>query len=169
MDFRVFCGHTVIKDIPGFLKQISSVSSENGTIIQAMNAGMIVGEKHVAFAVEKALRAIANKCNAANDPGIEIMRYASGKRQIGDAFLMGVHEGEMDIVFVVLGDPENISCSLAELGGLVCKKDVIEYSARKREAILSQFDITEKEIGAVGEEMVPELVLERVALVDVLK
>ncbi|MDW7730896.1 MAG: KEOPS complex subunit Cgi121, partial [Methanolobus sp.] len=91
MDFRLFCGHKNIESVPDFLAQVSSVSSENGTIIQAMDAGKIAGEKHVIFAIEKALRAIDNNCNAAKDPGIEIMRYASGKRQIGEAFSMGVH------------------------------------------------------------------------------
>ncbi|MBN2110482.1 MAG: hypothetical protein JW705_05270 [Methanosarcinaceae archaeon] len=169
MDFRVFCGHTHIGSVPEFMKQVSSISSENGTVIQAMDAGKIAGERHVILAIEKALRAIANNCNAAKDPGIEIMRYASGKRQIEEAFSMGVHEGEMDIVFVILGDPENMSLSEKALEGLTSKTSAIEYTASKRSAILSQFGITAKEIGAAGEEMIPELVLERVALVDVLK
>ena len=169
MDFRVLCGHMNIGNVPGFLEQILLISSENGTVIQSLDAGKIAGKKHVIFAIEKALRAIDNNCNVAKDPGIEIMRYASGKRQIGEAFSMGVHEGAMDLVFVVLGDPEPISSSVSRLEKLISKNNAIEYSADKRETILSQFDITEKEIEAVGEEMIPDLVLERVALVDVLK
>ncbi len=169
MDFKIFCGHTDIENVPRFLKRISDISSNNGTIIQAMNAEKIAGEKHVVLAIEKALRAIDNKSNAANDPGIEIMRYAAGKRQIGDAFSMGLHEGEMDLVFVVLGNPESISASIASLEKLISSKNVIEYGPGKRDAILSQFDIGEKEIEAAGEEMIPDLVLERVALVDLLK
>ena len=169
MDFRVFSGNLNIENVPEFLKMVSSISSENGTVIQTMDAGKIAGEKHVIFAAEKALRAIINNCNAAKDPGIEVMRYASGKRQIGEAFSMGVHEGEMNLVFVVLGDPEPISCSMSALEKFVNKNNSMEYSASKREAILSQFCITEKEIEAAGEEMIPDLVLERVALVDVFK
>ncbi|WP_406658169.1 KEOPS complex subunit Cgi121 [Methanolobus sp. ZRKC2] len=169
MDFRVLCGHMNIGNVPEFLARLSLISSDNGTIIQAMDVGKVAGEKHIMFAVEKALRAINNNCNAAKDPGIEIMRYASGKRQIGEAFSMGVHEGEMDLVFVILGDSENISISMSALEKLVSRNNSIDYSAEKKEAILSQFDITSKEIDAVGEEMIPDLVLERVALVDVLK
>ncbi|MDW7733253.1 MAG: KEOPS complex subunit Cgi121, partial [Methanolobus sp.] len=79
---------------------------------------------------------------------------------------------EMDLVFIILGDPEDISRSLSaleDLTDIINKGNTIDYSASKREAILFQFDITDKEIEAAGEEMIPGLVLERVALVDVLK
>ena len=42
-------------------------------------------------------------------------------------------------------------------------------SDSKREGILSLFNITDAEIEASGEEHIPELVIERVALVDILK
>jgi KEOPS complex subunit Cgi121 len=169
MSFQILGGSTYIRKVPEFLGQISSIASANSTAIQAMDAGKIAGEKHVRFAAQKALRAIQENYNAAKDPGIEIMRYASGKRQIEEAFSMGVHEGEMDLVFVIMGDAEGVNRSIESLKGMVSEKDVIGYSSRKRDSIISQFDITEKEIEATGEGMIPDLVIERVALVDVLK
>ncbi|HML26042.1 MAG TPA: hypothetical protein PKC27_05040, partial [Methanomethylovorans sp.] len=47
--------------------------------------------------------------------------------------------------------------------------DVIAYLSSKRDEMIMQFGITADEIEVVGEQMVPELVIERVALVDVLK
>jgi KEOPS complex subunit Cgi121 len=169
MSFQILGGSTHIRKVPEFLGQISSIASENSTVIQAMDAGKIAGEKHVRFAVQKAMRAIEENYNAAKDYGIEIMRYASGKRQIEEAFSMGVHEGDMDLVFVVVGDVEGVNRSIESLRNVISEKDVIGYSSRKRDNIISQFDITEKEIEATGEEMIPDLVIERVALVDVLK
>ncbi|MDP2217335.1 MAG: KEOPS complex subunit Cgi121 [Methanolobus sp.] len=169
MSFQILGGSTHIRKVPEFLGQISSIASANSTVIQAMDAGKIAGEKHVRFAVRKALRAIEENYNAAKDPGIEIMRYASGKRQIEEAFSMGVHEGDMDLVFVIVGDAGGVNRSMESLRSVISEKDIIGYSSRKRDNIISQFDITEKEIEATGEEMIPDLVIERVALVDVLK
>jgi KEOPS complex subunit Cgi121 len=46
---------------------------------------------------------------------------------------------------------------------------VLEYRPEKRAVLMEHFGIGEAEILAVGEAKLPELVLERVALVDVLK
>ncbi|MEZ5336009.1 MAG: KEOPS complex subunit Cgi121 [Methanolobus sp.] len=104
MEFSIIGGSAFIGSVPDFLSSVKSVSSANKTIIQAMDASKIAGEEHVRFAIKKAIRAIDNKSNVAKDAGIEIMRYASGKRQIGEAFSLGVHEGQMDLVFAVAGD-----------------------------------------------------------------
>lgn len=169
MSFQILGGSMHIRKVPEFLGQVSSVASANSTIIQAMDAGKIAGERHVLFAVQKALRAFEGNSNSAKDLGIEIMRYASGKRQIEEAFSMGVHEGNMDLVFVIIGDTEAVNSSVESLKGMLDEKEVISYSSQKRDSIVSQFDITVNEIEAAGEELIPDLVIERVALVDVLK
>ena len=55
---------------------------------------LIAGEKHLHFAVGKALRALAAGTNIRKDPGIEIMSYAAGERQIERSFSIGLQEGE---------------------------------------------------------------------------
>jgi Uncharacterized conserved protein len=169
MEFKMTGGSISIDSVPDFLKMVRSVSSDYKTIIQAMDAGKIAGEEHLLFAVRKALRAKENNCCMARDLGIEIMRYASGKKQIEEAFSMGVHEGQMDVAFVVLGDNENVKQSVRALKDIIEEAPVIEYNSSKRAALIEQFSITDKEVLAAGEDMIPSLVLERVALVDVLK
>ncbi|MDI3539758.1 MAG: hypothetical protein PWR29_1954 [Methanolobus sp.] len=169
MSFQILAGSIHISEVPEFLAGVSSVASANGTVIQAMDAGKIAGERHVRFAVQKATRAFEGNYNSAKDLGIEIMRYASGKRQIEEAFSMGVHEGDMDIVFVIIGGEEGVDRSAESLKGIIEEKDTLAYSLLKRESIISQFDITAKEIEAAGEDILSDLVIERVALVDVLK
>jgi KEOPS complex subunit Cgi121 len=119
--------------------------------------------------VAKALRAFEQQRNAAKDMGIEIMRYASGKRQIEEAFSMGVRQGQNNVVFVVIGEVDSVFVCLDILREMVVPCDVIQYLLSKREEIIRQFEITTDEIAVVGEQMIPELVIERVALVDVLK
>ena len=162
-------GSIYIDSVPDFLKAVRSVSSNYNTIIQAMDAGKIAGEDHLLFSVRKALRAKTNNCCIARDMGIEIMRYASGKKQIEEAFSMGVRDGQMDVIFVVLGEKEDVEQSVRALKDLIEEAPVVEYTISKRLALIEQFSITDKEVQAAGEEMIPSLVLERVALVDVLK
>ncbi len=84
---------------------------------------------------------------------------------------MGVRNGRNNVILVAVG--ENIPAAVAgELENLVNSSDaadVTRYGPGKRDSIVSFFGITESEIAAVGEAKIPELVLERVALVDVLK
>jgi KEOPS complex subunit Cgi121 len=134
-----------------------------------MDSDKIAGEDHIAFAVEKALRAMENGFNIARDTGVEIMRYASGKRQIEEAFSMGVREGEMNVVFVVLGEPEEVDITIRDLANLIEEKPVVDYSESKNKILAIQFSITEQEIAAAGKDRIPQMVLERIALVDILK
>lgn len=171
-EIQIICGSVRIEDLSGFLKTINTVSSKNKVTIQGLNADLIAGEKHLHFALGKALRAIASGSNVAKDPGIEIMRYAAGERQIERSFSIGLHEGENNAVFVLFGKMDNLLIALSELRKLIEEKpcsELLSYSSFKRKGILSLFGITDEEIEASGEEHIPELVIERVALANFVK
>ncbi|MDD3316623.1 MAG: hypothetical protein GX152_05610 [Methanosarcina sp.] len=171
-EIQVICGNVSIPNLSGFIKTISSIASENEVIIQGLNADLIAGERHLHFAVGKALRAVAAGRNIAKDPGIEIMRYASGERQIERCFSIGLHQGENNAVFVLLGEMDNLVLALSAIRKLILEKpctELLAYSDSKRQEILSLFGITNAEIEASGDEHIPELVIERVALADFVK
>ncbi|HII80435.1 MAG TPA: hypothetical protein HA261_08600 [Methanosarcina sp.] len=171
-EIQVICGAARIADLPVFLKSINTIASENEVTIQGLNADLIAGERHLHFAVGKALRAIASGNNVAKDPGIEIMRYAAGERQIERSFSIGLHEGENNAVFVLLGKMDDLLIAFSELRKLIEEKpcsELLAYSGSKRKGILSLFGITDEEIEASGEEHIPELVVERVALANFAK
>lgn len=171
-EIQVICGAVRIADLSGFLKTINKIASENKITIQGLNADLIAGERHLHFAVGKALRAIASGSNVAKDPGIEIMRYAAGERQIERSFSIGLHEGENNVVFVLLGKMDNLLIALSELRKIIEEKpcpELLAYSVSKRKGVLSLFRITDEEIEASGEEHIPELVIERVALANFVK
>lgn len=169
---QIICGTVNIPDLSGFLKTISSFAAENEVIIQGLNADLIAGERHLHFAIRKALRAIAAGRNVANDPGIEIMRYAAGERQIERSFSIGLHSGKNNAVFVLFGDMDNVFKALTALREFIQEKpcsELLAYSNTKKTGILSLFSITDAEIEASGEEYIPDMVIERVALADFLK
>lgn len=169
MDTSIVSGLVQIKDLREFLKTLNKISSANNVTIQALDADKIAGERHVRFAVKKATDAMEAHTNVANDLGVEIMRYAAGERQIEKAFSIGLHEGENSAVFVIVGEEQSLSLAVIALLEIIDEKPLLDYSVSKQESIISQFNITESEIEAVGENKIPELVIERVALVDVLK
>lgn len=169
MDTSIVSGLVQIENLREFLKTLNNISSSNNVTIQALDADKIAGERHIRFAVKKATDAMEACTNVANDLGVEIMRYAAGERQIEKAFSIGLHEGENRVVFVLVGEQNAISNASGAIREIIVEKPLLDYSASKRESIILQFNITESEIEAVGEDKIPDLVIERVALVDVLK
>lgn len=171
-EIQILCGKVQIPNLSGFLKTVNSIASENDVVIQGLNADLIAGERHLHFAIRKALRAITAGRNIAKDPGIEIMRYAAGERQIERSFSIGLREGANNVVFVLFGDMDNLIPALSAIRELIDEKpcpELLTYSNSKEKGILSLFGITDAEIEASGEEHIPELVIERVALADFLK
>jgi len=92
------------------------------------------------------------------------MLYAAGTRQINRAVKIGVHDGLNNIAIVAVGDMIDLSAF-----DEITPCNVLQYSGLKNSALMDIFNITEEEIEAAGADKIPELVLERVALVDVMK
>ena len=148
-----------------FLSAMKDLQSRHGCIVQALDADKIAGERHIRFAVEKALAAFSEQRNIAKDAGMEIMRYASGERQIEKALFMRISDRTERIALVLVGSdsqycwPDASELSrIIELDGQVCS------SCAK--AVKEAFNISSEELGAVGEERIEDLVIERVALAD---
>ena len=158
-DLRLLFGTPKIKEKEAFLAALREAQNRHGCVIQAMDASVVVSERHAAFAAEKAARAFSEKRNVAKDLGLEILRYASGQRQIERALSMGVRENTQRVALIVMenGTPLEIS-------------DIVEVDddgpCFSPAAVKKGFEIGDEEIEAAGEERIPDLVLERVALID---
>ena len=157
-------GKISIDDVDEFLHKIKTISKEKKIVIQAMDADKLAGEEHVRFAVEKAINSFKTGANIANDLSKEILLYAAGTRQITRAVKLGIHKGQNNVALVAVGDAPDLS-GFVEIE----PAHVLAYNDSKKEAIMKIFGITNEEIEAVGEDKIPELVIERVALQDVLK
>ncbi len=160
-------GSVFIENVEEFLQKLKKTSTEKNAVLQALDADKLAGEEHVRFAVEKAIRSFETKRNIANELAKEIMLYASGSRQISRAMKLGIHKGLNNIVLVAVGD--NLHASVFSDLPEIEQKPVLRYDHSKKKALMDAFGITEEEIEAAGEEKIPLLVLERVALVDVIK
>ncbi|MDD2755190.1 MAG: KEOPS complex subunit Cgi121 [Methanothrix sp.] len=161
-EIRLLFGKPVIRDKWQLISAIKDLKSRHGCIVQAFDADKIASERHLRFAVQKALTAFSEARNIAKDEGMEIMRYASGERQIERALFMRVSDITQRIALVIVGfgsQPDASELSrIIELDGLGCS-----FSAK---AVIEAFNISSEELCAVGEERIEDLVIERVALVD---
>jgi KEOPS complex subunit Cgi121 len=164
-EIRLLFGKPIIQDSGRLLSAIKDLQSRHGCIVQALDADKIAGERHIRFAAKKALAAFSEARNIAKDAGMEIMRYASGERQIERALFMRISDRT-----------ERIALVLAGTGGKYCWPDATELSriieldgqggSFCAKAVKEAFNISSEELQAVGEERIEDLVIERVALVD---
>ena len=167
MKTEIIGGIVDIANVNSFIKMLSEVAKRHHVTIQAMDADKIAGVEHLSLVIKKAMRAMHEGKNIANDLGLEILLYASGKRQIERALQMGISPGRNNIAIVIVGD--DVERAGKEIQEFVQEAPVLDYDERKKDLIVKTFGITDAEIEAVGEEKIPELVLERVALLDVMK
>jgi KEOPS complex subunit Cgi121 len=156
MNIKLLYGRPVLKE--GLPSALCELSKDGRSLLQAIDAKIIVCDEHATFAAKKAMLAIQEGRNAARDPGIEILRYASGSRQIERAMKAGVTSATNRIALIVVGDiPEGLD-DLIEFDGIGARYDP--------QLVKTAFQITDEELEAVGPGRLADLVIERVALVD---
>jgi len=132
--------------------------------VQLLDARLVCGRDHLVAAAEHAERAMREHTNVARSLAVEFVVYASGERQIADALAkMGVRDDTTQFAVVVFGgeDPADVLRSLS----FTRDHAVLESSPAK----LRAFGLTDAELASVPPERAADLVLERVALVDLLK
>jgi len=171
MAYEILAGKIKIEDIKSFLSTVNEIATNFGVVIQAINAEKIVGKEHIDYAVKKAIKSFENGRNIAKNLGLEILLYMSARRHIQKALAMGIREGAMNVLFVVTGEEVQIKKALGTLSKMIeVRPEVIEYDESKHSSIVKAFGITDKEVDAAGgNEKIPKLVLERVALFDVFR
>ena len=159
-----------IKNVDKFLKKIRQFSDKNNLIIQTFNADLIYEKNHLITAVKHAKRAFKTNTNSTNSLEIEIMLYASGERQIKLAIpKMGVKIENSSFAFMILknrGQIQNITIDSLLKQLSFCRNDDVLTGDKDK---IINFGITEAEISTVSESKYGDLVLEKVALVDVIK
>lgn len=146
------------------LEEAVKIAEDLNVEILLMDADMVFGKIHIESAVEHAARAFENETNTATSRMMEVMLYASGERQLSTAIKkMGIKD-KTERIAVIVSDSKKLE---EVMDSLDIRRDdtVLEGKVEN----LPAFGITEKEISSVQKERVLDLVLERVALVDLIK
>ena len=158
-----------VSDRKAFLAALHAISDRYGTHIVCFDADNLAGRQHAEKAVRFARRAIAEGTAISHSFEMEALLYAGGTRQCSAATRFGLHDGENRLYVCCCPD---VPAAWQEL--LACMKFAPEpaggITAEKTARLSALFDITPEEIAAVGGDgRLEELVLERVALLEVSK
>jgi KEOPS complex subunit Cgi121 len=162
-----------IGSIEAFMKQILRFSKQEGIVVQAFDASVIFSDDHLLSATDHAKRAFEQGKNSTNSFALEILLYAAGERQIEKAIKkVGVKKGTQRIVFVLTSDLENkkkidesMGTQLVTVLGLQGDNQGIHGDR----TTLKRFGITDQELATIPEHQYGDLILEKIALVDVMK
>lgn len=129
----------------------------------ALDADVVCGREHLETAVEHALRAFKRGTNSANDIAMETMLFASGERQISRAReKMGLRPGSERVALVLFGADRS---EVLQATGLEEDDSVLECTDLK----LERYGIGRAEMGVAPAGSAKDLVLERVAFVEISK
>ena len=179
---RLVAGTFAIGDLDAFLADLDGIAAETGAVVQAFDADLVVSATQLREAARLAARAIDRGVAVARDPGVEILLYAAGRRQIDRALELGVAEGERDAVVVVadVGDVRGADRPTADLDRAVeaVRRLAIGSSelpegntlstAFDEDRVREFYGVTDRELAATNGGLA-DAVRERVALLDVSK
>jgi len=153
---------TVIRgEAKALMETVLAEAKALGAEILMMDGAMVFGKDHVKSALFHAAKATAEGRNSSESLAMETLLYASGERQLSNAIRkMAVGDTTESVVIALLKG----SFSPHEGWSKLPQREPTHDKVR-----LKGFGISEIEMSTVTEERLTDLVLERVAAVDVIK
>lgn len=156
-----------VRDRAAFLKQLAGIADRTGSRIVCFRASAIAGRDHVKAALARAARSFADGTPIARTLEMEALLYAAGSRQCSETDAFSIHPG-LNRAYVCIC-PERAEAK--ELLGAFMNwndEDWEPVSPEKEARLRELFGITQEELDAAGGTgRIKELVLERVALLEV--
>ena len=147
----------------GLLERAARFSAQTGLTVQLFDASAIAGLDHLRSAAMHALRAFERKSMRSSSLGMEMLLYASGRRQIKDAVAVaGINDRTRNVAAVAAGEGAAGKCGML-LKALGLKR-LTEKEAAGGDGAVARLGIVAK---GVPKDRLRELVLEQVALLDI--
>jgi KEOPS complex subunit Cgi121 len=158
-----------VSDRAIFLRDLKDIAENHQTHVICFNADRIAGRVHAAAAVSLALRAFREGENISNSLEMESLLFAAGSRQCSIAASFGIHEGDNRVYICCFPEREEIWTALEQLFQFVPENwDTIDRE--KRAFLITAYAISSDELAvAGGDDRIVDLVLERVALLQVMR
>ncbi|HWM53749.1 MAG TPA: KEOPS complex subunit Cgi121 [Thermoplasmata archaeon] len=139
-------------------------AASHGAEVCLLDARSVFGRDHLESAARHAIRARDSNTMSSRSVAMETLRYASGQRQVQDAIrAAGLRQDTTIIGIVLLGDA-NVDELVREFGW--SRDDEVLNPTGKD---LGAFGISQGEAETVSTSQRADLVLEKVALLDVQK
>ena len=156
---KVLEGVATVDDVETFVAQLDESGERHGSTVQAFDARYVVSRRHLERAVELARRERERGDGIARDEGVEILLYAAGRRQIQQALEMGVSNGRVPVVIVVVGGDEDRT--VTDLRDLITPAETL--GSYDTALVREFFDVSDQELEATDGTLA-DIVCERVAM-----
>jgi KEOPS complex subunit Cgi121 len=151
-----------------FLRFLRSVADENACHLILFDAAKMAGKKHVIASMSHAIRSFADGTCISNSLEMEALLYAAGTRQTNIAMQFGVHGGINRSYLCSVPHTARVWTALRPQMTEE-DEDWEVFSPEKEARLVKLFGITSEEREAAGHVSLQDLVIERVALLEVLK
>ena len=155
-----------IADRDAFLRNIRTIAESFNTHIICFNAGMLAGKRHAQVALQHAVRSFHNGSMVSNTLEMEALLFAAGSRQCSVAASFGVCTGDNSMFVCCYPTRDGVWNALLPLISTTDQDwDGIDH--QKQTHLMELFGITNEEIATCSRDCLTELVLERIALLEV--
>jgi len=156
-----------IDDREGFLRRVNDIAARTGTHVILFDAERMAGKSHARSALCHAFRSLENGTMISSKVEMEALLYAAGSRQIVEAVRFGIHEGENRLYLCLCPESDDAWNELAPLFSPADDEDWETLDPGKVAILCELFSITPLELEVCGVERLPDIVRERVALLEV--
>ena len=159
-----------IDDMPAFLLMLKEISRRFDTHIICFNADMLAGRRHAESAVRHAVRSFEAGDSISDTIEMEALLYAAGSRQCNVAVSFGLHNGENHLWVCCSPPRKNVWVALTPVLHVQDDKTWEGIDPDKRSRLMKIFKISKEECQSLDAgDRIADLVIERVALLDVLR
>ncbi|ABS56973.1 conserved hypothetical protein [Methanoregula boonei 6A8] len=150
------------------LEVLRAIADRAGSCIVCFDADKLAGQVHAKAALRLARRSLEAGAAISHSFEMEALLYAAGSRQCSTAVSFGLHKGENHLYVCCCPATEGIWDLLSNQ--LQFRAGPSEdLSPERKNQLMILFAISPAECAAAGENRLRDLVLERVALLDVSK
>ncbi|MDD1700145.1 MAG: KEOPS complex subunit Cgi121 [Methanoregula sp.] len=157
---------TTVDNRDDFLQTIKGIAQQYSTHIICFDADRMAGREHAESAIQHALRSFLSAKPISNSFEMEALLFASGSRQCNAATSFGIHAGKNTMFVCICPVKEGVWKELAQhMHFIPEKKDT--WTPKKVKRLMTLFDITQNELELVGIYRLKDLILERIALLEV--
>ncbi|MCX8182590.1 MAG: KEOPS complex subunit Cgi121 [Candidatus Methanomethyliaceae archaeon] len=159
---------------PSKIQEILSLMPKDGFGLQLMDADLVAGYEHLILAISMAIRAWKEDRRIARSLAMEVLLYASAKRQIKEAIeSIGSSTSGRCVILILSDSKERLESILPRLKGYGAEDDsLIELTEEKIPKIMRAFGIGEPELSIAktlhfsDASAVQSLILERISISD---
>ena len=166
-----------ITNIDHVVNDLNELGRKTNVMIQLFNADLIFSKLHVVSAVEHAIRSFQQNQNATSTLALEVLLYIAGVRQIHKAIKkVGITNTIKEFIIVIAGGIKGVPGFDGKLSNTLIDSVLTTTQLTQKNteitgnlSTLKKFGISNDEIKMVDPAQYEGLILEKIAMVDIIK